>query len=251
MCLIVFSWCNDPEYRLLLAANRDELHRRPTQDAHWWPDRPNVLAGRDLQAGGSWLGVGRNGRFATVTNYREQQNTSVYPLSRGALVSDFLAASDDPLTFARQLDGSRYAGFNLLLSDGNELVYLSNRGDGPSVLEPGVYGLANASLNSPWPKLLRSRSRLDELIRAGRANETELLRVLADREPASVDEVDAGELPFELARALSAPFIVSPKYGTRCSTVLSWQEPGTIRFTERRFDAAAQQTGESVFSFNL
>jgi len=250
MCLIIFAWRNDPEYRLLLAANRDELHRRPTQDAHWWPDRQDVLAGRDLQAGGTWLGVGRNGRFATVTNYREQQNASVYPLSRGALVSDFLAARNDPLTFAEQLDGSRYAGFNLLLSDGNDLVYLSNRGDGPTVLEPGVYGLANASLDSPWPKLLRSRSRLDELIKAGGANETELLRVLADREPASVNEVDAGGLPFELARALTAPFIVSPEYGTRCSTVLSWPESGRIRFTERRFDAGAQQTGESEFRFN-
>ena len=165
MCLIVFAWRAAPERRLLLAANRDEQHSRPSQDAHWWPDNPSILAGRDLQAGGTWLGVSKSGRFATVTNYREQQAPRRNALSRGALVTDFLDAEDDPLSFANAVAGDRYAGFNLLTTDGDQLVYFSNRGDDPVVLEPGVYGLANASLDTPWPKLTRSRERLAALIR--------------------------------------------------------------------------------------
>lgn len=247
MCLIVFAWRAEPDRRLLLAANRDEQHSRPSQDAHWWPDNPSILAGRDLQAGGTWLGVSKNGRFATVTNYREQQAPRRNALSRGALVTDFINAEADPLSFANAVAGDRYAGFNLLTTDGNELVYFSNRGDNPVVLEPGIYGLANASLDTPWPKLTRSRERLASLTREDQANETALMRILADRQSAPVSEIETGELPFELARAVTAPFIVSRDYGTRCSTVLNWGDAGRIRFTERRFNATGQQTGESVF----
>ena len=250
MCLIVFAWRADPEYRLLLAANRDEFYERPTQDAHWWPDKPFILGGRDLQAGGTWLALSKSGRFATVTNYRENQSTRGNLLSRGALVSDFISSDNDPLAFANGVAANRYAGFNLLLTDGDDLLYFSNRGDTPTALEPGVYGLANASLDTPWPKLLRSRDRLADLLRAGRANETEMMRILASRETAPVDELDTDHLPFELARAVSAPFIVSPNYGTRCSTVLTWRESGMIRFAERRFDSSGEQTGESIFSLN-
>ncbi|MBT8079431.1 MAG: NRDE family protein [Gammaproteobacteria bacterium] len=249
MCLIVFAWQATPDKRLLLAANRDELHARPTREAHWWPDRPDCLAGRDLQAGGSWLAIGRGGRFATVTNYSEQQDRRSWPASRGLLVTDFLDSAATPFDFARSLAGDRYAGFNLLLSDGAELVYVSNRGDAPVRLEPGIYGLANASLDAPWPKLLRSRDCLAGLVAAGQANETALMRLLADRQPAAAAEIDGTGLPFALARAVSAPFIVTPEYGTRCSTVIDWNHAGSVRFVERRFDASATQTGESAFSF--
>ncbi len=251
MCLIVFAWRSNAEHRLLLAANRDELHKRPSQDAHWWADDPTILAGRDLQAGGTWLAISKAGRFATVTNYRENQTPRRKQLSRGALVTDFITSGSDPLSFAQGIDADRYAGFNLLTSDGKDLVYSSNRGDEPIALEPGVYGLANASLDTPWPKLLRSRDRLAELVENGRANETEMMRILADRQTAPLDELDTEHLPFELARAVSAPFIVAPEYGTRCSTVLTWNESGKIRFAERRFDASGEQTGESVFSLNV
>ena len=251
MCLIVFAWRADPAHRLLLAANRDELHARPTQDARWWPDKPDVLAGRDLQAGGTWLAIGRHGRFATVTNYREQQPPGNFPDSRGALVTDFMNSDETPIEFARRVSGDRFAGFNLLISDGDTMVYFSNRGDAPVSIEPGVYGLANASLDTPWPKLLRSRERLSRLVDAGDANETALMRILADREPADVKDIESGDVPFALARAISAPFIVSETYGTRCSTVITWQESGKVRFTERRFDATATQTGESVFRFSV
>ena len=152
MCLVVFGWQAHPDYRLILAGNRDESHRRPTQDAHWWPDDQSILAGRDLQAGGTWLGVNKSGRFATVTNFREG------PRSHG-----------------------QYAGFSLLVSDGNTMSYLSNRDDLESDLIPGVYGLSNASLDTPWPKVLRARSGLESLLNSNTANETELMRLLSDR----------------------------------------------------------------------
>ena len=251
MCLIVFAWRADPEHRLILAANRDELHARPSQDAHWWPDNPAILGGRDLQAGGTWLAVSKDGRFATVTNYRENRSPHGKLLSRGALVTGFIDSGDSPLSFAHGISAARYAGFNLLACDGEELVYSSNRGDAPVSLAPGVYGLANESLDTPWPKLLRSRQRLADALDAGVANETEMMRILADREPAPVDDINADRLPFELARAVSAPFIIAGDYGTRCSTVLSWSEAGKIRFSERRFDSSGEQTGESTFQLEV
>lgn len=249
MCLIVFAWQAHPDYRLLLSANRDEFHARPSQPLHWWPDRPNVLAGRDLQAGGTWLASGRNGRFATVTNYREQERSRAGLRSRGDLVIDFVDGHADPAPFVNSLEGERYAGFSLLVAARDELWYVSNRGDGPSRLTSGIYGLSNASLDTPWSKVVRSRTSLQSLIDTNNVHETSLIRLLADRTPAPVADVEAGSLPFELARALTAPFIVAPEYGTRCTSALLWSTDGKITLGERRFDAAGATTGESRFSY--
>lgn len=249
MCLVVFAWKTHPDYRLVLAANRDEFHDRPSQELHWWPDQPELLAGRDLQAGGTWLGVSRGGRFATVTNYREHQQKKAGLSSRGQLVTDFVAGVDNAGRFTNAIRGERYAGFSLLAADGNELWYVSNRGDGPDSLAPGVYGLSNASLDTPWSKLVRSRSALGELIDAGNVNESSLQRILADRTAAAVRDVEAGDLPFELARALTAPFIVSADYGTRCTTVMTWSYAGEIMLSEHRFDASGAKSGDSRFRF--
>jgi len=249
MCLVVFAWKVHPENRLVLAANRDESHRRPSQELHWWPDRPDVLAGRDLQAGGTWLAAGRNGRFATVTNYREQQRSRAGFRSRGELVTDFVDGTADPEEFIESLDGERYAGFSLLFADANQLWYLSNRGDGPTCLSPGIYGLSNATIDTPWPKVVRSRTALGSLVDIGKVNETELMRLLSDRTPAPVAEIEVAAQPFELARALTAPFIVSPDYGTRCTSALLWSDDGRITLSERRFDSQGSKTGESRYSF--
>ena len=249
MCLVVFAWMAHPENRLVLAANRDEFHRRPSQALHWWPDRPDVLAGRDLQAGGTWLAASRRGRIATVTNYREQQLSRAGLRSRGELVTAFVAGSADPGAFVAAIEGEQYAGFSLIVADQNALWYVSNRGDGPTMLSPGVYGLSNAALDTPCSKLLRSRSTLQSLIESDRVNETELMRLLADRTPAPVADVETGALPFEMARALTAPFIVSPEYGTRCTSAVLWSHGGTMTLTEHRFDATGSKTGESRFNF--
>ena len=181
MCLVVFGWQAHPDYRLILAGNRDESHRRPTQDAHWWPDDQSILAGRDLQAGGTWLGVNKSGRFATVTNFREGPRSQAGFKSRGALVTDFVTGSQSPQEFESSISNGQYAGFSLLVSDGNTMSYLSNRDDLESDLIPGVYGLSNASLDTPWPKVLRARSGLESLLNSNTANETELMRLLSDR----------------------------------------------------------------------
>ncbi|MDH4071547.1 MAG: NRDE family protein [Gammaproteobacteria bacterium] len=250
MCLVVFAWDTHADYRLILAANRDEFHARPSRALDWWPDHAGVLAGRDLQAGGSWLAVHRDGRFATVTNYREQARRLPRLLSRGELVANFVAGEENPASYVGNIAGERYAGFSLLAGDGEELWYVSNRGDGPQRLEPGVYGLSNAVLDSPWPKLVRARDGLRSLLAGGEPGETALMQLMADRTPAPVADVDPGELPFAAARALTAPFIVSADYGTRCTTTLSWRRDGRVSLCERRFDAAGRDTGETRIGFS-
>ncbi len=250
MCLVVFAWKTHPDYKLILAANRDEFHGRPSQEAHWWPDAPEILAGRDLQAGGTWLAVNKSGRFATVTNYREQQRARGRLQSRGEIVMNFVAGSDDALTYVSSLAPDRYAGVSVLVADRDTICYTSNRGDDAVSLAPGVYGLSNASLDTPEPKLLRTKEALSTLVASNNVNSTELLRLLADKTPAPIAEVESGEMPFILARAFTAPFIVAESYGTRCSTTLLYANDGRIEFCERRFNPGGGASGDSAFIFN-
>ncbi|MEJ2127347.1 MAG: NRDE family protein, partial [Woeseiaceae bacterium] len=192
MCLVVLAFRAVEDAPLVVAANRDEFHARPTRDAGWWPDMPDVLAGRDLQAGGTWLGVHRSGRFATVTNYRDADAPRAGLESRGHLVTAFLCSGQSPLAFLRSIDVDAYAGFNLLLSDGDTLAYLSNRGGGLQELPPGIYGLSNATLDTPWEKVERSKQRLACLADEDKVNETELLRLLADRKLGPASEAESG-----------------------------------------------------------
>lgn len=247
MCLLVVAHRASDEWPLIVAANRDEFHGRPTREAHRWPDRPSILGGRDLQAGGTWLAVSENGRFAAVTNYRDAAKPQRGLRSRGALVTGFLESELAPGEFVDDIDGDRYAGFNLLAADRDSLAYASNRGGGRRVLDPGVYGLANATLDTPWFKVTRAKHGLSALLESGRVNESELMRLLADRERARVGDVDTSEFSFDTAHALSAPFIVMPDYGTRCSTVLLRGPDGRGRFAERQFDAGGRQTGSASF----
>lgn len=251
MCLVILAHRVHPDLPLIVAANRDEFHARPAQKMHWWVEKPDIVAGRDLQAGGTWLGVHRSGRFATVTNFRDAVPPSGRRASRGQLVTAFLESDRSPLEFLRSIDIGRYAGFNLLVTDGEELAYLSNRDGASGELGPGIYGVANATLDTPWPKVERTRAALEDLIAAGNVNETELLRLLEDRRPAPASEIDSGHLPFEKAHALSAPFIVLPDYGTRCSTVLTRDTGGRVRISERRFSPDGRSTGQSDVAFQL
>ncbi len=251
MCLVVFAWQAHSKYRLIVAGNRDESHRRPTQDAHWWPDNESILAGRDLQAGGTWLAVGKSGRFATVTNFREGQIRKAVLKSRGGLVTGFVGDSPSTREYESSINNDEYAGFSLLLSDGESMSYLSNRDDLGTRLDPGIYGLSNASLDTPWSKVVRAKAGLKSLIDNDGVNETELIRLLADRTPVAVDDVVDDNLPFEIARALSAPFIVAPEYGTRSSSTVLWSRDNIIDFYERRFDSCGKRTGESRFSFQI
>jgi uncharacterized protein with NRDE domain len=248
MCLIVLSLGQHPEYPLVLVANRDEFHARPTREAHWWPDKPDVLGGRDLQAGGTWLALHRNGRFATVTNYRDAKPPSPRFRSRGYLVTDFLESDLAPSAYIETIDEDAYAGFNLIVGKAGEVEYLSNREEGSRDLGSGTYGLSNALLDGPWHKVESSKKKFSALVDSGNVNETSLMRLMNDQGKAPVSEVEKGDLNFETAHAVTAPFIVMPNYGTRCTTVALMDNDGNWRFTERRFDSAGQKTGESRFS---
>jgi len=249
MCLVVFAWQTHPQYRLILAANRDEFHRRPTQSAHWWLDNESFLAGRDLQAGGTWLAMSKSGRFATVTNFHEGQKNKARFESRGTLVSSFVAGSQSLSEFASSIVMRDYAGFSLLLSDGESMLYLSNRDDLQTNLEPQIYGLSNASLDTPWSKVVRTKANLTSLIENNAINETELTKLLYDRTLAVIDNVVSEDLPFEIPKTLSSPFIVSPNYGTRSSTTILWRTDGVVEFCERSFNPSGKADRDSRFSF--
>jgi uncharacterized protein with NRDE domain len=251
MCLVVFAWQAHPNYRLVLAGNRDESYARPTQDAHWWPDNASILAGRDLQAGGTWLAMSKAGRFAAVTNFRDGRANRSGLRSRGTLVTDLVTGSRSLGETGSSIEMDAYAGFSLLFSDGESMSYLSNRDDLGAKLESGIYGLSNASLDTPWSKVVRAKAGLKALIDNDALNETELLRLLSDRTPAPLHDVAADDLPFEMARAVSAPFIVTPAYGTRSSTIVLWDNDGGVEFCERRFDPAGQAAGDSRFRFRV
>lgn len=249
MCLIVLSLGQGDQYSIILAANRDEFHARPTKSAHWWPDKPDILGGRDLQAGGTWLALHKSGRFATVTNFRDAAPPLPKHRSRGYLVTDFLEGELAPGDYLDSIDEAGYAGFNLIVGTASEVAYLSNREDGTRLLGPGTYGLSNALLDGPWHKVEHTRERLSSLVTRSDVNETSLMRLMNDREKAPVSEVEKGHLDFETAHAITAPFIVMPGYGTRCTTTVLGDKEGNWRFTERRFDPAGRKAGESRFSF--
>jgi uncharacterized protein with NRDE domain len=207
MCLILVAWKVHADFPLVVAANRDEFHERSASPAAFWPDNPRILAGRDLQAKGTWLGVSRGGRFASVTNYRGGRDPAAAE-SRGALVSRFLANGTAPADYVSGLKPSAYSGFNLFVADRNDLWWLSNRGNGARRLEPGCYALGNLLLDS-----------------------SEVLAIRARFESAPIA---IGPL-FAL---LSEAKIVAPEYGTRCSTVVLGGRGGRMQFAERAFDAA-------------
>lgn len=218
MCLILLAWQRHPDFPLIVAANRDEFHARPASPAAWWPDRPAILAGRDLQAKGTWLGISRSGRFASVTNYRGGHDPSAAE-SRGALVARFLLDGRDPEKYISHIKPDSYSGFNLLVADRNELWWLSNRDSGARRLEPGCYALGNLLLDSP--EVMEVKARFE--------------RTLAAVEP--------------LFSLLETAKIVAPAYGTRCSTVVIADSAGRTQFAERPFDAAG--TGGSTLRYEL
>lgn len=250
MCLVVLAWQQHADYPLILAGNRDEFHGRPTEDAHAWPDHPEITGGRDLQAGGTWLALHHNGRIATVTNFRDAQQEPAGYRSRGALVTEFLLGTSSPLEYLESVDGKSYAGFNLLVSDGQTLGYLSNRGTGVKELGPGIYGVSNALLDSKWDKVLRSKQSMLDLLRDDKINDTAIFRLLNDRQRAPAKDIESSRLPFATAHAISAPFIVLPDYGTRSSSVAILDSRGRWQFSERRFDPAGKSVGQSHFDIS-
>ncbi len=239
MCLILFAYRVHPRYELVLAANRDEFYHRPTAPMAFWQDAPELLAGRDLQAGGTWLGLNRKGRFAAVTNYRDPRSARTSAVSRGLLISDFLQTPLSAWDYLAQLASrsDEYSGFNLLLWDLGNLYYYANQNGSPQQLEPGLYGLSNHLLDTPWPKVEKGRQGLARLLKEPNGLEPEdLLNLLEDRILASDAELPVTGMGLEWERLLSPMFIESSEYGTRCSTVLLIEQDEAVRVLEKTWD---------------
>ena len=254
MCLILFAHKVHPKYPLILAANRDEAYARPAAPAAFWSDHPNIYGGRDLDRGGTWLAVARSGRIAAVTNFRNANAPRTAPRSRGELVSAYLLgkASTEQYLNEVEMRGDQYNGFILIAGDPDALHWLSNRGPGPARVPPGVHGLSNHLLNTPWPKIKRSKLALEALLGSGEEELTAgLFRILADRSEALDHELPDTGVGLERERELSANFIAGERYGTRASTVVLIDADGNVHFTERSFGLRGAVLGETANRFRL
>lgn len=252
MCLAIFALGAHPDWPLVVAANRDEFHARPASAAAPWPDAPHIIAGKDLQGGGTWLGATRGGRVALLTNVREPGRHLPAAPSRGRLVEAFLRGTQSAGDYAEQLqaEAQEFNGFNLLVCDGAAAHYCSNRAP-IRELSPlgGVFGLSNAALDTPWPKLTRSRAAVAaHLIKADRLDPEALFAILADRSRPTDELLPNTGVGLEYERLLSSPFIQSEVYGTRCSTVVAFHRSGRLEFRERRYLPSGEVDGESTWT---
>lgn len=253
MCLILIAAGAHPDYPLIVAANRDESYSRPAAPAAFWKDEPEVFGGRDLERGGTWLGVARSGRFAAITNYRQGRSADA-GRSRGELTREYLTGNAAPADYLARVEqrAALYNGFSLIVGYPGELWFYSNRGAAPQRIAPGVHGLSNHLLDEPWPKVRRGIAELSALLRAGEDElVTSLLQLLADRAPAPDALLPTTGVALERERALSASFIEGATYGTRASTVLLVRADARVLFRERSFGPEGAQLGEIEQRFEI
>lgn len=248
MCLIVFAWRPGHAQPLIVAANRDEFYARPSLPLAQWPDAPHVYAGRDQEAGGTWLGVNAGGRFAALTNIRDPHQPPARK-SRGELVARFLNGSLPIDEYLAEVNGRsiEYAGFNLLVGTRDELWHYNANDTEPTLLKAGVYGLSNAGLNTPWPKLLKARAALSATLDDPQPEA--LLGILNDPQTAPFADLPDTGVGLATESLLSSIFIASPSYGTRASTALIVNADGTRRMVERSFGPQGGRLGEVTLNF--
>ncbi len=235
MCVIFFAYDVHPRYRLILAANRDEFYERPAMPLGYWHDHPEILAGRDLKLMGTWMGITREGRFAVLTNFRDPAKVQKDAPSRGSLVADFLKSGIEPREYLQQIrdQAAGYNGFNLIVGDFNNLYYASNRGEWFRRLAPGIYGLSNHLLDTPWPKVSLGLSRFKRLVsEKSPTMNAELEEILTNRDIPPDDLLPDTGVGLVWERILAPIFISSPSYGTRCSSILTIEQNGYIVFKE-------------------
>ena len=254
MCLILLAWRAHPDFPLVFGGNRDEAYERPTSAAAFWADDPAVFGGRDLEMGGTWLGVSSRGRLAAVTNYRQGPGAAVGARSRGELTAGFLRGDEAPRAYMERVvsRAQDYRGFTLIAGDGVRLCAYSNRGGAIETLPPGVHGVSNHLLNTPWPKIVRGRQQLAGLLEAGETELAEgLFRTLADRTVAPDAELPDSGVGLQRERELSPAFIAGERYGTRATTVVLVSRGGEVIFRERRFGPRGAPLGETAQRFAL
>lgn len=247
MCLVVFSWQPESTQPLLLLANRDEVKARPSRALAQWSDQPNVYAGRDLEAGGTWLGITEQRRFAALTNIRGADLADP-ARSRGALVSDYLTTSLSPAAYAQQVGSAaqHYSGFNLLLGDLQAMWYVSSRHPRPVRLSPGIYALCNGSLDTPWPKLVRIRSRFAQQLSA---DDAILFELMQDEQRADDDQLPDTGVGLAMERMLSSIFIRGEVYGTRVTQLLRMFADGAVQMTERSYGLDSEFSAQVELNF--
>ncbi len=254
MCLLLLAIRPDPRYALVVAANRDEMYARPAAPLGFWERSPGLLAGRDLEAGGTWLGLTRTGRFAALTNFRERARDSREAPSRGTLVAEFLSGQQEAPSFLDRLraEGHRFRGFSMVFGTVERLFHFSNREARSGPLGPGLHGLSNGPLDAPWPKVSTGKERLRAAL-AGPNGDlcTGLFRLLSDRSPAPDSELPDTGVGLEWERLLSPCFVVTPIHGTRCSTVVMITSQGRAYVEERAFDFDGAPGTVRRFEFDL
>jgi uncharacterized protein with NRDE domain len=237
MCLILWAHAAHPRYRLILAANRDEFYRRPTTAAAYWPDGPGVVGGRDLEAGGTWLALSRSGRLAALTNYRDPSAAAPNALSRGALVRHFVCGAAPPDRYLEAVHRRRgaYNDFNLIVADGERMWYLGSRTRGPQPVTPGIHGLSNHLIDTPWPKVTEGKAALAAVTAGDEVTPDALLVLLTDRRQPEDHRLPDTGVGLAWERILAPRFIVSPSYGTRSAAVLLVSHRGRATFCEWTF----------------
>ena len=252
MCLVLFAYYPGSMRPLIVAANRDEFYARPARSAHHWDDAPLIYAGRDLSAGGSWLGVTRTGRFAAVTNFAEDAPDELAEKSRGELVEGFLSSELSAHTFAHRIHGADYKGFNLLLYDADKLAYTSNRGVTED-LAPGIYGLANAELGATWPKVVSGREAIAGICTQDPTTQA-LIQLLHDDTQPSDDALPKRGRPLELERRAAPCFIRGDEYGTRASTAVIFEsqpDGNVIHFCEQIYQPGGKHDGQTAATLSI
>ena len=253
MCLILFSYQQHPEYPLVLAANRDEFYNRPTRRAQFWDEHPDLLAGQDLDQGGTWLGVTRQGRIAAITNIRNPAAVKLSGSSRGELTREFLTGEEPPADYLKKITGvkKQYNGFNLIAGTIDNLYYLSSRSTAPNQLDPGLYGLSNAELDTPWPKVETGKAALAEILSSPSPSVEAIMRLLTDSRQAPDHDLPDTGVGISMERTLSSRFITAKDYGTRACTLILVNNQGDTLFYERNYSGPGQVTTTCQEQFRI
>jgi len=253
MCLILFSFRTHRHFPLVVAANRDEHFSRPAAAAAFWDDHPAVYAGRDLEQGGTWMGINTSGRFAAVTNYRQGRPSATAPRSRGALVGNFLTGNTPASNYLAGIDGSQYNPYSLIAGDLNTLYFQSNRGSDVLPVAPGIHGLSNHLLDTPWPKVTAGMAALGSTCGSDDPDVigSSLFGLLSERTPARDAQLPDTGIDRQRERELSPPFILGSDYGTRTSTLLLVHASGEVFVHEKRYGPGGLPSGEDARAFRL
>ncbi len=253
MCLLLIAYKRHPNYKLIVAANRDEFHERPTVPAHFWTGDNSLLAGKDLKENGTWMGITKSGRFASLTNYRDMSSIKIDAPTRGKLVTSFLLINTEPADYHKTLatKADQYNGYNLIFGNVDNLFYFSNISMVFKKLEDGTYGLSNHLLDTPWPKVIKAKQTFLEILKDEQPKEEEIFSLLYDSISFPDKELPKTGLSIEMERLVSPIFTVTEKYGTRSSTVILINNDNTVSFTEKSFNSKKENFNRSHYNFKI